>query len=173
MHIEQSYFGNPSYPKPNTFRIQPWCLNLYNFWSSLVLDSWIDYGCSTDPNLPCPHSWPPITKSQVLLASGVYNQGNQSVQDIVCLFLNLQAIFQLMFLPQSHCCGPWHVLAGPSPLPVCSYHSGYCSTAPTCVDFPTSLLLLRLLVPWNQRPYFDHSSFSWQVCLAQKPCSAY
>lgn len=112
-----------------------------------------------------PHSWPPITKSQALLASGVYNQGNQSVQDIICLFLNLQTIFQFMFLPQSPCCG--HVVAGPSPLPGCSL----------LLCLPQWLLLCsthlrRLSNSMKSEALFLPLQLSLQVCLSQKPCSA-
>lgn len=116
-----------------------------------------------------PHSWPPITKSQALLASGVYNQGNQSVQDHHMFILEPLGYIPIhvstsksLLWALAH--SGWPLT---SPCVLFAYHSGYCSLAPICVDF------LQLLIPWNQRPYFYYCSFSLQVCLAQKPCAVY
>lgn len=114
-----------------------------------------------------PHSWPPITKSQALLASGVYNEYKQSISAGHRMFI-LEPLGYIPIHVATSTSLLWALARSgwplTSPRVLLAYHSGYCSVAPICVDF---------LIPWNQRPYFYHCSFSLQVCLAQEPCSAY
>lgn len=85
-----------------------------------------------------PHLWPPITKPQVLLTLGVYNQYKQSI-----------GARHRMFILESLGYIPIHVATSKSllwalahsgwpltsPCVLLAYHSGYCSVAPICVDF--------------------------------------